>query len=302
MRARLHLVEQPAVFNRDDRLVGEGSDQVDMFVGERLNSAAREENNANRNTLAKQWHAERRPIVSDAYDSAQLVFGIGLNVRDLDRSLLQQNSTDHRSPARLDLDALEIFYIFHLLLGFAGNAEACGKTERGAVGPPDIRHIRLAQPGRGLDECLQNRPQVEGRAADDLQHVGRCALLLPRFLQLAGENAYLVLQVGDGWCRNRASLWLDRAPTLHGSLASTTSLHFAPLGWVTTRPDLSQIMSLLLCRAVRSGQNQRRLPLKAAKRARSNSTTNSKGGALQACQPPQCLPNAPRCSSENTCA
>src|SRR3974390_820326 len=84
VRARLHLVEQPAVFTRDARLVGEGSDQLDMLAGKRLNSAAREENNANRNTLAKQWHAERRPIVSDAYDSAQLVFGIGLNVRNLD--------------------------------------------------------------------------------------------------------------------------------------------------------------------------------------------------------------------------
>ena len=34
-RARLHLVEQPHVLDRDHRLVGEGGDQLDLLVGER---------------------------------------------------------------------------------------------------------------------------------------------------------------------------------------------------------------------------------------------------------------------------
>ena len=34
--ARLHLVEQPHVLDRDHRLVGEGLDQIDLFVGKRL--------------------------------------------------------------------------------------------------------------------------------------------------------------------------------------------------------------------------------------------------------------------------
>ena len=33
-RARLHLVEQPHVLDRDHRLVGEGRDQLDLLVGE----------------------------------------------------------------------------------------------------------------------------------------------------------------------------------------------------------------------------------------------------------------------------
>ena len=32
-RARLHLVEQPHVLDRDHRLVGEGLDQFDLLVG-----------------------------------------------------------------------------------------------------------------------------------------------------------------------------------------------------------------------------------------------------------------------------
>ena len=33
--ARLHLVEQPHVLDRDHRLVGESGDQLDLLIGER---------------------------------------------------------------------------------------------------------------------------------------------------------------------------------------------------------------------------------------------------------------------------
>ena len=39
-RARLHLVEQPHVLDRDHRLVGEGLDQLDLLIGERLDLQA----------------------------------------------------------------------------------------------------------------------------------------------------------------------------------------------------------------------------------------------------------------------
>ena len=35
-RARLHLLEQPHVLDGDDRLVGEGLDELDLLVGEWL--------------------------------------------------------------------------------------------------------------------------------------------------------------------------------------------------------------------------------------------------------------------------
>src|SRR5262249_59215663 len=41
-RARLHLVEQPHVLDRDHRLVGEGGDEFDLSVAERLNLRARQ--------------------------------------------------------------------------------------------------------------------------------------------------------------------------------------------------------------------------------------------------------------------
>jgi hypothetical protein len=46
----------------------------------------------------------------------------------------------------------------------------------GYVGPAESR-------GR-LDQCIEHRLQVEGGAADDLEHVGGGGLLLERFAQL----------------------------------------------------------------------------------------------------------------------
>ena len=41
-RARLHLVEQPHVLDRDHRLVGEGGDQLDLLFGEWPNLLTRQ--------------------------------------------------------------------------------------------------------------------------------------------------------------------------------------------------------------------------------------------------------------------
>src|SRR5262245_15099310 len=41
-RARLHLADQPHIFNRDHGLVGEGGEQLDLFLAERLDTRARD--------------------------------------------------------------------------------------------------------------------------------------------------------------------------------------------------------------------------------------------------------------------
>ena len=38
-RARLHLLEQPHVLDRDHRLVGESLNELDLLIGERFNDA-----------------------------------------------------------------------------------------------------------------------------------------------------------------------------------------------------------------------------------------------------------------------
>ena len=56
--ARLHLVEQAHVLDRDHRLVGEGGDQLDLLLGERPDDVARQGDHADHRTAAQQGHAE----------------------------------------------------------------------------------------------------------------------------------------------------------------------------------------------------------------------------------------------------
>jgi hypothetical protein len=63
--------------------------------------------------------------------------------------------------------------------------------------------IRLAQPSGRLDERVEHGLKVESRAADDLEHIGGCSLLLQRLPQLVeqphildGDDG-LVGEIGD---------------------------------------------------------------------------------------------------------
>ena len=82
-RARLHLVEQPHVLDRDHRLVGEGSDQLDLLLGKGINSGARQKQDADRSSLAEERNTERCPVVPNGYEPTQIVLRIVLNIADM---------------------------------------------------------------------------------------------------------------------------------------------------------------------------------------------------------------------------
>jgi hypothetical protein len=58
------------------------------------------------------------------------------------------------------------------------------------------RTICLAQPGCGLNQCIEHGLEIERRAADNLEHVGGRSLLLQRLPQLV-EQAH-VLDCNNG--------------------------------------------------------------------------------------------------------
>src|SRR6516225_8730199 len=55
----------------------------------------------------------------------------------------------------------------------------------------DRRDIRLTKSGGRLDQRVEHRLQVEGRAANDLEHVGGGGLLLEGFAQLVEQARVL---------------------------------------------------------------------------------------------------------------
>jgi hypothetical protein len=72
----------------------------------------------------------------------------------------------------------------------------------------DGRAVGIAQPRRRLHQRVEYGLQIEGGAADDLEHVSGGGLLLERLAQIIGALAQLVEQprVLDGYHRLRRPL------------------------------------------------------------------------------------------------
>src|SRR5829696_8288938 len=84
--------------------------------------------------------------------------------------------------------------ILPMLLLFGCKAEARNVMVGAVPGQADRRSVRLAKSSCRFDERIENRLEIESRAADDLEHVGRGSLLLQRLAQVVGALAQFVEQ------------------------------------------------------------------------------------------------------------
>jgi hypothetical protein len=91
---------------------------------------------------------------------------------------------------------------------------------------------------------LEYRPQVKGRAADDLEHIGGGHLLPARLFKLTTIAVELFLEVGNGYRRGPrfASFGSNRAPILDRPYVSTVAQHIA-LGWFTAMLNFTEVMT-----------------------------------------------------------
>ena len=105
--ARLHLLEQPHVLDRDHRLVGEGLDQLDLLVGERPHLRARQREDADRLALAQQRHAEDGAEAAEPLRLAKRVFRIGSARRECGRPCLRAARAPV-TPSRVRLDRMSL--------------------------------------------------------------------------------------------------------------------------------------------------------------------------------------------------
>ena len=64
--ALLQFAEQPRIFQRDHRLIGEGADELDLSLGKGLHPTSPETDRADHDPLAQQRHAEHGPRFSRA--------------------------------------------------------------------------------------------------------------------------------------------------------------------------------------------------------------------------------------------
>ena len=83
--------DQPRVFDRDHRLIGEGADKLDLPVGERLDPLAREHDEPDHVTFAQQRHAKRGPLLAQGDRSSRVVW-IGGNIVNMHDAALKRGS------------------------------------------------------------------------------------------------------------------------------------------------------------------------------------------------------------------
>ncbi len=168
----LNFFEQTCVLDRDHGLVCEGPDKLDLLIRKRPHCCPGQRDDANRLSLSQKRHPEHGAKRVKANKLSHGVFRIGLSIRNMDYLAFEHGTSCQRSPTDRNRMLLEVLFE---LGGVAGiSHEMAGR----AVAPEEQCVIRLAQTRRRLNEGVEHGLQIEGRAADHLQHVGGGGLLL----------------------------------------------------------------------------------------------------------------------------
>src|SRR5207253_9370168 len=98
---------------------------------------------------------------------------VGLRIANLYGCALKQRSTDHASAPVLERCALQ------LILELCRHADGRLRVkETSLLRTGDMSNVRLAKSNGRLNQRIKHRPEIEGRTADDLEHVGGGGLLL----------------------------------------------------------------------------------------------------------------------------
>ena len=189
-RARLHLVEQARVLDRDDGLVGEGLDEFDFPVAESDRLVSRHAENADRLHFADQGHPQPRPV-GRAFPNLPRIFVVELrevgDVHDVSfAGRPGRRGISVEPPGRVG----EVFAkrLRNIAVECARNEGRRPFAERSCRGSPRARRTAVS-----ISVC-RTESQIERRAADDLQHVGGRGLLLQRLRQIARPRLHLVEQ------------------------------------------------------------------------------------------------------------
>src|SRR5262249_29423394 len=134
---------------------------------------------AGRSALAQHRHAEDCAHVGEPGSYSQPYLRICFGVHDMNGLALEYDPAGDRPAIRPER------MLFHVLLLLRGKAVARDMMVGAALGEPDGSPIRAAKACSRLGERVEHRLQIEGRAADDLEHVGGGSLLLQRFGEVA---------------------------------------------------------------------------------------------------------------------
>src|SRR5262245_23662401 len=144
---------------------------------------------ANWRSFPHEGQRKYRMVLADLLMLDQLVFRIGHRIENLYGRAFEQRAPDGTLASRRIARALGLV--------LKGGRKLIGRLhpeKAVASWTSNTPHIGLAQFCRRLDQGIEHSLQVEGRAADDLEHVGGGSLLLQRFREIVSALAQFVKQ------------------------------------------------------------------------------------------------------------
>jgi len=128
---------------------------------------------------AQQGHAECRAQVADRHRFRQSQFRIGRKIGYMDGPPLGQGPTGHCPTAWGEGLPPQDTVVF------GRYRKARRDAENLAVAVHKAAEIGVTQPYRRLAHRIEHRLQIEGRAADDLEHIAGRGLVFERFFEVA---------------------------------------------------------------------------------------------------------------------
>ena len=197
-------------------------DQLDLLVGERPHDAARQDEHADRHSFAQQRHAEHRAqVLRSSRPRINVNSGSALTSA-MWTALAFEHARPPTDPSiRLPRMTLHVLHV----LGREAVARdvMIEPSLASRMAALSASHSRAAE----FDQRVEHRLQIEGRAADDLEHVGGGGLLLQRLAQLVEQPRVLDGDDGlGGEVRDQLDLLVGERPHLLAvdEMAPTSSL------------------------------------------------------------------------------
>ncbi len=186
--ALLQLAEQPRVLDGDDRLVGEGLQQLDPTRREGADFPAGHRDRADDLRIAPHRHHEEAPHATCPPALVGLGEGLKLfDVRNLERASRARNLMDGIVVRASRKHAPHAFQLVRR------DVVMTDEVHEVALVTPDSAVERAAEPYRVADDGVEHRLRVGRRARDDPQDLAGRRLLLERL----GQRAVARLQLGE---------------------------------------------------------------------------------------------------------
>ena len=132
-RARLHLVEQPHVLDRDYRLVGERAKQLDLHIAEQASIGPTDSNSADGASFPQHWHCKQCAEAGGKSCILNIVVRVRMDVRNMnDRTIMDRVMPDSFTDThRAEITSLAARYRLPAVYPFRLFAEAGGLLSYG---------------------------------------------------------------------------------------------------------------------------------------------------------------------------